>query len=282
MQDFLKSHDGLDIHYAHTKGSSTKPVLIFLHGLGANVSEWKKMVVAAKTKGYATLAIDLRGHGLSSSPEEFLYYHLDELSKDLKNILLKLKIKNFVLVGHSFGGSVAIAFCTKYLDSSLKALVLIESTHKYPYKKYHELNSNPLVCFVIRTLIGWNILTNKNFPKIPELDLTHLQKENALFQVYDELYHTPFKVLLQCLDAAKDFSITKEKKIHTTLKNIRSPTLLITGSSDKIVDPKYSYELNKLIPSSELKVFKTESHQLPLEYHALLNKEIFSFLERAN
>lgn len=278
MSAFLKSHDGLEIHYVYRKINSSKPTLVFLHGLGANITEWKKTCAFARKKGYTTLAIDLRGHGLSSTPEDYQFYALEHFATDLKTILNTLNIKKLILVGHSFGGSVAIVYCTKYLDSSLKAMILIQATHKYPYKKYHELNESPIFCYILRQLIKWELITNKNFPKIPEFDLTLLNRENALFQIFDELYHTPFKAMIQCLDAAKEFSTNKEKEIISTLKHINFPTLLITAGQDKVIDPKYTYELQKLIATSQLKIFEKEGHQFPLENNSGLNKELFSFL----
>src|SRR3989338_1584987 len=116
MSSFMKSHDGLEIHYVYKPVKSSKPVLLFLHGLGANYSEWKQTMVLARNRGYSTLAIDLRGHGLSSAPEKKEFYALEHFANDLKKILIQLKIKKFILIGHSFGGSIAIVYCTKYLD----------------------------------------------------------------------------------------------------------------------------------------------------------------------
>src|SRR3989344_4942432 len=246
MTSFMKSHDGLEIHYVYKPVKSSKPVILFLHGLGANYSGWKNTIASAKKRGYSTLAIDLRGHGLSSTPEQYEYYALEHFAKDIKNILTQLEIKKFILVGHSFGGSVAIVYCTKYIDASLQKMILIESTHKYPYKKYHELNVN------------------------------------LFFQIYDEIYHTSFKVIFQCLDAAKKFSNQEDKKIVSSLQNIKFPTLLISGAEDNIVDKRYSYELKKLIPHAKLRVFEKANHQFLLEENSILNKELFSFLAEKN
>src|SRR3989338_7805613 len=136
MTSFMKSHDGLEIHYVYKPVKSSKPVILFLHGLGANYSGWKNTIASAKKRGYSTLAIDLRGHGLSSTPEQYEYYALEHFAKDIKNILTQLEIKKFILVGHSFGGSVAIVYCTKYIDASLQKMILIESTHKFGKKHF--------------------------------------------------------------------------------------------------------------------------------------------------
>src|SRR3989338_6057432 len=220
MTSFMKSHDGLEIHYVYKPVKSSKPVILFLHGLGANYSGWKNTIASAKKRGYSTLAIDLRGHGLSSTPEQYEYYALEHFAKDIKNILTQLEIKKFILVGHSFGGSVAIVYCTKYIDAS--------------------------------------------------------------FQIYDEIYHTSFKVIFQCLDAAKKFSNQEDKKIVSSLQNIKFPTLLISGAEDNIVDKRYSYELKKLIPHAKLRVFEKANHQFLLEENSILNKELFSFLAEKN
>ena len=279
MKKSLKTKDGLSIFYKYNPPKDKKkPVLFYVHGLGGNWSLWKESIKEARKSGFGALALDLRGHGLSSFPEEYEQYKLETLAKDLRDIVLKEKIKNYVFLGHSLGGSIMIVYCMVYKTFLPKALVFVEATHRYPYKKYHELNSNPVLCYSLRKLVDWKILNNKNLPKLPELDLFSITSENVFYQVFDELYHTSMKTIFFCLDAAKEFSDNRLKDVNKALSVLPIPTLIIAGKKDTVISSKFSKELNKLMPNSKLKIFKEGTHHLPLEHPQLLNTEVFSFL----
>jgi len=278
MKKAVKTRDNLKVFYDYIQRDAKKPVLLYLHGLGGNWTEWTGVSKVVRKKGYSTLCIDLRGHGRSSTPEELEYYHLENFAHDIQQILKKEKIKKFAMIGHSFGGSLAIAYCTEFKNLQPKALILIQSTYRYPYKKYREMNTNPAIGYILRGLINKGVIKNKRFDKLKTLDLQKITRENLLFQLFDEIYYTPFKAVLECLDSAEVYATTKEKKIISTLKSINFPTLVIAGKKDKVIKFEYAAELHTLIPRSQLKVFEPGSHQLPLEKPKELGKEILNFL----
>ena len=75
MKKRVKTKDGLTLVYNYnTPRENKKPTLIYLHGLGGNWSEWEDCLKFAKKEGFGSLAVDMRGHGLSSVPEEYDYY----------------------------------------------------------------------------------------------------------------------------------------------------------------------------------------------------------------
>ena len=121
----------MKINYLYKNDNVTKKItFVFLHGLGGNLYAWKDYFSLFNKRGYATLAIDLRGHGLSKRADKPQQYDLEIFARDVKKILDKEKIKNFVLVGHCFGGVIASIFQKKY--KSAKALILISATSKAP------------------------------------------------------------------------------------------------------------------------------------------------------
>ena len=73
---------------------------------------------------------DLRGHGQSDAP--YSQYTMDELVEDLDSIAEYLELpEKFVLVGHSFGGSICVEYAVAHPER-LEKLILIATAGEYP------------------------------------------------------------------------------------------------------------------------------------------------------
>lgn len=109
-----------EIHYSdYGKGDT----IILLHGFTEDLRIWKQFS-ARLSKNYRTLCIDLPGHGKS---ECIALTHTMEIMADtVSAILKKLKIKKCLLIGHSMGGYVTLAFASKY-PGMLKGFGLFHS-----------------------------------------------------------------------------------------------------------------------------------------------------------
>ena len=100
--------DNVKISYRYYKRS--KKTLIFLHGLLSDMSGKKSNFLNnyCKKNKISYLCFDFQGHGRSSG--EFTNFGISDWYNDLDNIIKYLKIKNFILVGSSMGGWVAITY----------------------------------------------------------------------------------------------------------------------------------------------------------------------------
>ncbi|MEI6020288.1 MAG: alpha/beta hydrolase [Bacteroidota bacterium] len=98
-------------------------VVVLLHGfLGAH-QIWEKTILNL-SKSYRVIAVDLPGHGATPN---FGYAHSMELmAKCVKAVLDSLRLKKYVLIGHSMGGYVALAFADLFPDN-LKGICLFHS-----------------------------------------------------------------------------------------------------------------------------------------------------------
>lgn len=88
-------------------GSGGLPVM-FVHSLAGNNTHWSAQLDHLR-KGRRAVAFDLRGHGNSESPKEG-DFAIESLASDIEFVADELGLKRFVLVGHSSGGTVAIAY----------------------------------------------------------------------------------------------------------------------------------------------------------------------------
>lgn len=117
----LISYKNGSIHFEeHGKGEA----LVLLHGFTESLEIWSdfRKVLA---KNFKIILIDLPGHGQSTNIDEV---HSMELMADcVKTVLDYLKVESTVMIGHSMGGYVSLAFARKY-PKILRGLGLFHST----------------------------------------------------------------------------------------------------------------------------------------------------------
>ena len=109
------NHNNGDINYS-VKGEGTPIILI--HGFGLDSRIWEKQVEQL-SKTNKVITYDLRGFGMSSLPNG-KYSH----TEDLNQLLKELNIQDTKIVGHSFGGEIAVDYALKY-PNEVNSLILI-------------------------------------------------------------------------------------------------------------------------------------------------------------
>jgi len=117
----IVQHKGINIYYTDNGQGST---VVLLHGFLENASMWHTFLPELIRKN-RVISIDLLGHGQT---ECLGYVHtMETMAEAVKTVLQHLKIRRPILVGHSMGGYVALAFAEKNPDA-VKGLCLLNST----------------------------------------------------------------------------------------------------------------------------------------------------------
>jgi pimeloyl-ACP methyl ester carboxylesterase len=111
---------GIRLHYRDWGGRGTPVVLI--HGLSSNSRIWD-LTAPRLIPGHWVVALDQRGHGLSDKPDDG--YGFDSVCADLAAFVQYLRMDRPVVVGHSWGGAVAVQFAAEYPDL-VRGLVLVD------------------------------------------------------------------------------------------------------------------------------------------------------------
>lgn len=138
--------------YIKTFGKPTAPAVIFLHGgPGYNAASFELSTAARLAdSGYFVIVYDSRGTGRSTS--DSTEYTYESEVRDLKLIYNRYSLRSASLLGHSFGGSIAIKFAQYYPDAVQK-IVLISAPLDYPQtfktilrrcRDYYTSTSQPL------------------------------------------------------------------------------------------------------------------------------------------
>lgn len=115
------------------------PPMVMIHGLAANHAFWFNRIAFALKQRFRLTLPDLRGHGRSSLPPTG--YTTRDMAEDLAELMNALAIPRAILVGHSFGGNVALHLATLQ-PHRVDALVLAD-TRVYALQAAQRLGDSP-------------------------------------------------------------------------------------------------------------------------------------------
>lgn len=214
-------------------GKKSKDTLVFLHGWGQNI-EMMKPVADPFSEDFDIVIIDLPGHGSSEEPTSV--YTVYDFVDCVKNLLDSLKIKNPILIGHSFGGKTSLLYASMY---DVKKLILFAPSYK---KEIQKLS--------LKTKM---LKTAKKVPGLKKLE------GFAKKHIGSTDYKNASPLMRQILVETVNFDIRDQ------VPKIKCATLLIWGTLDEAVDVSGAYELEKLIPDAGVVIYENCTHYAYLE-----------------
>jgi pimeloyl-ACP methyl ester carboxylesterase len=207
------------ISYSETgKGSA----IVLLHGFLENQTMWQNLVPELSRK-HRVITIDLLGHGESGC---LGYVHsMEDNAEAVRSVLLELRIRKAIFVGHSMGGYVALAFAELY-PAVAKGLVLMNSTSKADSEE-RKANRDRAIKAVKKDYIGFVRLSIANLfnPENRERLVDEIEKVRA------EALKTPLQGIVASLEGMK---IRKDRGI--LLRSASYPILLILGKRDPVLN----------------------------------------------
>ncbi|MRJ77946.1 alpha/beta fold hydrolase [Aeromicrobium sp. SMF47] len=97
------------------------PALLLVHGLACDSSTWLE-VMPTLAERFTVIAPDLLGHGQSDKPDAD--YSLGGYANGMRDLLTVLGIDKVTVVGHSFGGGVAMQFAYQFPDRTERVVLV--------------------------------------------------------------------------------------------------------------------------------------------------------------
>lgn len=207
--------------------------IVLLHGWGQNIEMMKPLGDRLSNKFRITI-LDLPGFGNTPSPSEaWDIYKYEEL---LEEFLNKLKIKNPIMMGHSFGGRIAIIYASKQKTDKL---VLFGSPC------IREQVKQPLKVRILKTL-----------KKIPGMaSLAEVAKNYIGSRDYKNASPVMRDILVKVVN----------EDLSSCAKQIEAPTLLIWGDLDEEAPLEDAEKLEKIMIDAGLIVLEGCTHYAYLE-----------------
>ena len=248
------------ISYSDT-GKGTAVVL--LHGFLENKTMWKDLAPILSQKN-RVITIDLLGHGATDC---FGYVHsMEDNAEIVKAVLSDLRIRKAVLVGHSMGGYVALAFAELY-PATIKGLVLMNSTSKEDSTE-RKHNRDRAIKAVKQNYVNFVRLSVANL--FSENNQKRL--ENEIENVKTEALKTPLQGIVASLEGMKI-----RKDLQLILRESQFPKLLILGEKDGVLI--YKDNLAQIENSNVELITFPDGHMSHIENKEDLEKVIVGFLK---
>jgi len=110
-----------DLSHLHVEVRGEGPLMVLTHGGGDTGDTWSGQADVFAGRGWTTVTWDLRGHGRSAAPAMAGYYSRETALADLEALAGGEPV---VLVGHSLGGYLSMAFALRHPEQ-VRALVLV-------------------------------------------------------------------------------------------------------------------------------------------------------------
>jgi len=247
--------DGLKINY---KIAGQGPAILILHGWGGSSDSWISVQEILAKEGFKVICPDFPGFGKSETP--FEPWGVKEYSKFVLNLTKILELQKFFLLGHSFGGRVAIKFSVLYPEK-IKSLILCNSAgikQKWGFREK----------FIFRlSKLGNAIFT---FPPLKRFK----NKFRNLFYIF--LRHKDYAKVEGTM--RKIFKKVLTEDLLKDLPRIKTRTLIIWGEFDKLAPVKYAHTFKEKIENSKLEILLKIGHSPHLEVPEKLAKIIIQFL----
>ena len=215
-----------NILYKNTKISFTDSgegtAIVFLHGFLENKKMWQEYVTLYSKK-YRIITIDLLGHGETDC---LGYVHsMEENANAVNEVLEHLNIGKAIIVGHSMGGYVSLAFAELYPEK-IQKLVLLNSTSKEDNAE-KKLNRTRAIKAVKQNYVNFVSLSISNL--FSGNNRTRLETE--IEQVKEQALKTPLQGVVASLEGMK---IRKDRE--TLLQKNLFPVLLVLGKQDPVLN----------------------------------------------
>jgi pimeloyl-ACP methyl ester carboxylesterase len=249
---------GLRLHYVSLGAGRA---VMLLHGNAGFAQDFSLVMPALAEKGFRAIAFDRPGHGKSERPvnEEATV----ALQADLiREALRELRVEKPILVGHSWGALVVLQYALRF-PGEVSGLVLLAPA-VYPDEEQFGFEKS----LIEIPRIG-NLILKMSSPFIDKEIRSNLVRAFAPDEVpadYLELATTIWNRPQQIKAVIQDEAIYNPtvKSLSARYDKIQTETIIVTGDSDKEVDPeKHAIPLHWEIAHSELRVLPATGHMIP-------------------
>jgi len=261
---------GLRLHY-QDYGSANRPPMLCLHG-GAAHAHWFDYIAPGFTGDHHVLALDQRGHGDSewANPPSYAY---ERYAADLAEVAEKLDLRDFVLIGHSMGGTVSLEYASTY-PGRVGKLIVVDSTLQMTPERVAALRD-------VGSRQGSNYATREEFIARYRLRpagtsaahelLLHLA-QNSARQFPDGTWRHKFD---------RNVYATRETTDGLPRWNhIRIPALLVKAQRSQRISPQVFAEVKARCPQVELVEVPHSDHHVTLDNPSGFVSAVKSFLTK--
>jgi len=235
-----------------------KKQLVILPGWNASKDSWQDFINLAQNQ-YEVICLELPCFGNEPCPEKI--WEVADYAEFIKQKIIDLNLARPILLGHSFGGQIAVYLAANN-QQLISKLILSGAAIIRPAKNLKRLVFEALA------------KTGKIIFKLPGLNGWEIKFKKILYRLADSPDYNNASG-----SKREIFKKVIRQDLRYLLPKINLPTLIIWGTKDSYVPLRYGKAIARLIKNSQLKIIPNGRHGLHLEQPANLLNIISEFIE---
>jgi len=245
--------------------------ILLIHGVPGSIEDWEPVISSLSSNRRVTV-YDRPGQGYSSA--ESIGYNLEHNANIALGLINELNLKNVIVVGHSYGGSVIMALAARN-PHQIKAFIPVAGA-TYPVE-----NIEPIFSLIRIPIIG------RGFAAVVSSLIGPAMVKDGLNQAFHPNEHiipegfidTRVKIWLQTKvlvsTAREELNLNSDlEKIIPNYGNISKKFFIMHGDNDLLVPKGDSLKLHKIIRNSKLLILSNTGHQVQYERPEILIRTI--------
>jgi len=251
MREEILNVQGLQVSY---KTAGEGPAVLILHGWGSSSASWQSVQVGLSQQGYEVIIPDLPGFGKSAEPRS--PWGIEKYRVFVEEFVNALGLKEFYLLGHSFGGGLALAYTAKNPERVKKLFLVAAAIRREKSLRKHILRTAAKI--------------GKFFSFLPFY---------ALFR------KAVYKYIIRTSDYPYQKGIMKDiylkvigQDLFPLLSEVKVPTVILWGEKDDVVSVEDAYFIKKHIKDSQLALFPEGDHDIEQKMPHAFTQKILEFL----
>ncbi|MBL8576622.1 MAG: alpha/beta hydrolase [Mesorhizobium sp.] len=253
---------GVSLHHVHVSAQdSDLPPVVFIHGASANLNDQLAPMQPLLQGRAEMLFLDRPGLGWSGRAKGHVSQY--EQAALIAGLMDRLGIGPAIIVGHSFGGSIAAAFALDFPEKTKGLLFLSAATHPWPGGKtswYYSVTRIPVIGWLFsETVVGLaGLIQMRGATKC--VFAPNMMPEDYLRRAQIPLVLRPRAFRANAADVEGLYRFALENA--SRYPEIIAPAVVISGDADTVVyEEIHSIGLVRDIPDAELVWVRNLGHK---------------------
>ncbi|MDQ3627299.1 MAG: alpha/beta fold hydrolase [Actinomycetota bacterium] len=278
--------DGFELQYVVVHGhrrafrrAGTGPALLLVHGLGCDSSTWLP-ALPALAEHFTVVAPDLLGHGASDKPRGD--YSLGGYANGMRDLLSLLRIDKATVVGHSFGGGVALQFAYQFPERAERIVLVAPGG----------MGSEVSVLLRALTLPGAGLavaaagltplrpFVRTGLRVLSRSRIAHLRDLDEVADVYASMCDPSARQAIrhatrQVVDWRGQVVTMTDRAYLTRLM----PMCVVWGERDRVIPSRHARTVATCAPGAEVHVLERSGHFPHKDHPARFVRTVLDFIE---
>lgn len=228
--------EGVSLHYRDSGEENLRPVVI-MHGWGCNVDTVRQIEDIFRGR-MRTINVDLPGHGQSSEPSAV--WGIEDFTRLIEQLIIRLGLEKPSLIGHSFGGRISILLGSR---NEVDRILLVDAAGVKPRHGFNYYRR-------VYTFKATKHLVNFFFGKKKGSEILDRMRSKKGSADYRNSSPRMRAIMSRCVN----------EDLKHVMPAIKAPTLLIWGENDTATPLSDAHTMKSLIPDAGLVVFPGCGH----------------------